>query len=163
MYRVYTSPQRLLCGYNLTFLRRSNLSLLIPFRLFMMVVYFTALVCAANGSDAMIRGGSLAPGYSEDEYRFLRRATDGCLAGSFLCLFFNSWGVVTARTLRSGLMNLTHGCCHAAAAVLLIVAWHLGAGAERIWHVFYIFGIIPTGLEAIALLESYSRGTDNFF
>ncbi|RNF12781.1 hypothetical protein TraAM80_00136 [Trypanosoma rangeli] len=163
MYRVYASPQRLLCGCNLTLLRRFNLSLLAPLRLFMMVVYFTALVCAADGSDAMIRDGSLARGYTDSDYRFLRRTTDGCLAGSFICLFFNCWGVVTARTLRSGLMNIIHSCCHATAAVLLITAWHQGAGAEHIWHIFYIFGIIPTGLEVAALVESYCRGMDNFF
>ncbi|KAF8286226.1 hypothetical protein TcG_00385 [Trypanosoma cruzi] len=163
MYRVPASPQRLLCGFGLTFLCRSNVSLLIPFRLLMMVVHFTALVCVSDGSDAMIRGASLPSNYMESEYRFLRRATDGFLAGSFLCLFFNVWGVVTARTLRSGLLNIMHGCFHAAAAVLLIVAWQMQERAERIWHVFYIFSVIPTGLEAIALCESYCRGTDNFF
>ncbi|KEG11502.1 hypothetical protein DQ04_02561090 [Trypanosoma grayi] len=163
MYRVSASPRRVLCGYHSTFLRRCNVALLVPFRLLMMVVHFTALICAADGSDAMIRNASLLPGYGEDDYIFFRRAADACLAGSFIFLFFNSWGVFTARTLRWGLMNVVHGCCHATAAVLLIVAWSVTAHVARLWHVFFIFSIIPTGLEVIALCESYSRGMDNFF
>ncbi|KPI90406.1 hypothetical protein ABL78_0482 [Leptomonas seymouri] len=108
----------------------------------------------------MILQSSLAKGYAEADYFFLRQATDLCLAASFLCLLFGMWGVVTSRTLRFGVDNWFQGSCHTAAAVLLIVSWHATAHVARIWHIFYIFSIIPTGIEAIALAYSYWRGLD---
>lgn len=145
-----------------TQLRRANESFLIPFRLLMWVVHFTALILASRGSRRMIVESSLARGYRQDDHAFLRLATDMCLAASFFCLFFNAIGIVTGRTLRFGLSNFFQGGCDGAAAVLLIVAWHAVAHVARVWHVFYIFSIIPTGFEMCTLLLSYRRGVDSY-
>ncbi|ORC90947.1 uncharacterized protein TM35_000073710 [Trypanosoma theileri] len=163
MYRVYASKVRVIPGFHPTFIRRLNVMFIIPFRLLMLVAHFTALICASLGSDEMILEASLGPEYTKDEYLYFRRSTDACLAASFLFLFFDCWGIVTARTLRSGLMNTINGCLHAAAAVLLIVAWNATMHVTRIWQIFYIFSIIPTGLEVIALCISYNNGMDNFY
>lgn len=145
-----------------TFTYRFNEAVLAPFRLFTWWVHFTALTCAAAGSNQMIIESSLAEGYRQSDYRFLRQVTDLCLAVSFLCIFFNLWGILTGRTLRSGLANGLQGICHAVAGVLLIAVWHRKSHVARIWHVFYIFGIIPTFFEAIALFYSYWKGLDAY-
>lgn len=142
--------------------RNINQLALIPYRLAMWCVHFSALITAARGSDVMIRVSSLARGYAEADYLFLRQVTNLCLAVSFLCLFFNLWGVLSSRTLRFGVDNLFQGSCHGAAAVLLIVSWQATAHVARIWQVFYIFSIIPTGIEAIVLARSYWLGLDFF-
>lgn len=111
----------------------------------------------------MIRVSSLARGYAEEDYVFLRQVTNLCLATSFLCLFFNLWGVLTSRTLRFGVDNWFQGSCHGAAAVLLIVSWQATAHVARIWQMFCIFSIIPTGIEAITLAHSYWRGMEFFW
>lgn len=143
-----------------TFPRRVNVALLVPFRLLMWVVHFTCLVLAARASDAMIVTSSLAPGYTQSDYSLLRRTTDLCLAAAFVCLFFNSYGIVSGRTLRFGLSNVLQGACDCAASVLLIVSWQADAHVARIWHVFYVFSIIPTAFELFALLWSFHRGVD---
>ncbi|KAL7708343.1 hypothetical protein N2W54_003935 [Lotmaria passim] len=140
--------------------RNVNQLLLVPFRLAAWWIHFSALLCATRGSEHMILTSSLASGYAEADYLFLRQVTNLCLAASFLCLFFNAWGVVTSRTLRFGVDNWFQGSCHATAAVLLIVSWQATAHVARIWHVFYIFSIIPTGIEAITLAHSYWKGLE---
>ncbi|KAH9579735.1 Transmembrane protein 107 [Trypanosoma melophagium] len=163
MYRVSTSPFRVFPGFHPTFIRRLNVMLLIPFRLLMLVAHFTALICVSLGSEEMIMEASLGPEYTQEDYLYFRRSTDACLAASFLFLFFDCWGVVTARTLRSGFTNTINGCLHAAAAVLLIVAWNATMHVTRIWQIFYVFSTISTGLEIIALCVSYRSGMDNFY
>lgn len=143
-----------------TFFRRFNESVLVPYRLVMWAAHLTALICAAQGSDTMIRQSSLARGYKEEDYVFLRQTAQLCLAASFLCLVVNLWGVFTGRTLRLSLSNVVQGTCDGAAAVLLIVAWNATAHIARLWHVFYIFSIIPTGLELLILAYSYRTGLD---
>ncbi|KAG5472344.1 hypothetical protein LSCM1_03743 [Leishmania martiniquensis] len=142
--------------------RNWNELVLVPYRLAMWCVHFSALICVARGSDRMIRVSSLPCDYAEADYLFLRQITSLCLAVSFLCLFFNLWGVVTARTLRFGADNWLQGSCHGAAAVLLILSWQATAHVACVWHVFYFFSMIPTGIEAIALAHSYWRGADFF-
>lgn len=150
-------------GAHLSLLCRNiNALLLVPFRLAAWWIHFSTLLCVTRGSEHMILTSSLAQGYAAADYVFLRHATDLCLAASFICLFFNAWGIVTSRTLRFGVDNWFQGCCHATAAVLLIVSWQATAHVARIWHVFYIFSIIPTGIEAIALAHSYWRGLEYY-
>lgn len=140
--------------------RRLNAVLLVPFRVFMWTVHFTCLILATQASEDMIRISSLARGYRESDYRLLRSSTDLCLATSFLCLFFTLFGVVSGRTLRYGLANFFQGGCHGAAAVLLVVSWQAVAHVARLWHIFYVFSIIPTGLELVTLWVSFVRGAD---
>ncbi|CAG9578314.1 conserved hypothetical protein [Leishmania major strain Friedlin] len=143
--------------------RNWNRLVLVPYRLAMWCVHFSTLICVTRGSDRMIRVSSLARGYAEEDYVFLRQVTNLCLATSFLCLFFNLWGVLTSRTLRFGVDNWFQGSCHGAAAVLLIVSWQATAHVARIWQMFCIFSIIPTGIEAITLAHSYWRGMEFFW
>ncbi|EPY30662.1 hypothetical protein STCU_03956 [Strigomonas culicis] len=147
-----------------TFLRRPNESIGIPLRLIFWWVHLVALITAAQAKHQMIVKHSLAEGYSEADYQFLMRVTDLALAGSFLCLCFCAIGVLTARTLRFGLLNLFLALCDAVAGVLLIVCcWDAHTHVARIWHVFYIFSIIPTGIEMGTLLYTYIKGIDMFY
>ncbi|CCW61677.1 unnamed protein product [Phytomonas sp. EM1] len=157
---VERRPYRRICGVFPTLFLNLNGIFLIPFRITMWVVHFTALICVSRGSKRMIIESSLPDEYLHADYVFLCNATNLCLATSFLCLFFNMWGIVTGRTLRYGLDNFFQGACDGAAGVLLILAWRFTAHVARLWHVFYFFTIIPTGFELLVLLNSYIKGID---
>ncbi|KAG5498631.1 hypothetical protein JKF63_02917 [Porcisia hertigi] len=159
-----TRAFRRCAGANLMLIFRNwNALVLVPYRLAMWCVHLSLLLCVTRGSDHMIKVSSLARGYAEAEYRYLRQVTNLCIAASFLCLFFNLWGVLTSRTLRFGVDNWFQGTCHGTAALLLILSWQATAHVERIWQVFYIFSIIPTGIEAIVLGHSYWAGLELFW
>lgn len=160
---VLHRPHRLF-SFCPTFHRRPNESFGIPMRLIFWFFHLFALVMAAQAKHEMIVTHSLAEGYTLSDYRFLDRVTNLALAASFLCLFFCAIGVATARTLRFGLVNFFLGGCDAAAGVLLLVCcWRAQAHVARIWHIFYVFSVIPTGIEMATLLYTYIKGIDMLY
>lgn len=129
----------------------------------MLVAHFAAIICIAQGSDDMIRLASLKEHNRESDYKYMRHATDLCLAASFCCLLVNLWGIVTARSLRYGLMNIIQGAGDAVSTVLLVIFWQANTHVARVWHVFYIFSLVPTICELAVLTYSYRRGIDVFY
>lgn len=162
IYRVERRfPQRQFSRYP-TFLLRMNESVFAPWRMGAWMCHLIGLICIADSKDRLIIQSSLPIVFSNEDYLFLHTCTDMALAASIVCLAFCMWGICTTRTLRSGALNVIHGTCHTAAAVLLVVSWYCVAHIARLWHVFYIFSIIPTGVEFLALSYSYRSGIHTF-
>ncbi|CBH11766.1 hypothetical protein, conserved [Trypanosoma brucei gambiense DAL972] len=163
MYRTLTPSCKKFSGFYTTFPRRCNTTILIPFRIFSILLYLTALICVAGSSDDFVliefSDNEVSGGGDRVD---LRRSVNVYLVVSFMLLFVTCWGIFTGRTLRSGTVNFMHCCSHTTAAIALIVIWCLKLHLHRMWHVFYAFGAIPTAMEVCALCGSYYRGLDSY-
>lgn len=160
MIHIGRQVPRIVLSRGFASLYRPNESLLVPWRLASFILHATALLCVADCRHTLIVESSLLPLYTSDDYEYFARSAQAAVALTVICLAVCVVGIASSRTLRLPGVNLLHCLCHTAAGISLIMIWYRTSHVHRLWHVFYVFSIIPAVAELIAVMFSLGRGGD---
>ena len=162
MIHIGRQVPRIVVGRGFTSMFRPNEALLVRWRLAAFILHCTALLCVADYRHTLIVKASLLPGYTSEDFDYFYSSAQAAIAMTIFCLVVCISGIATARTLRVTGVNFLHAVCHTSAGVLLLAVWHYTSHVHRLWHIFYVFSIIPSIVELLAVFLSLWRGYDAF-
>lgn len=122
-----------------------------------MAVHFTGIVTLTNYRNTLY-DAAVPKGVSASDASVALASLNVSLALTYLCIAVSAFAFLTARTVRMEAVNFLSCAGHTIAGVLLLVIWLQDAHMVRIWHVFFVFTMVPALLEFIGLVMTRVRG-----
>jgi hypothetical protein len=137
---------------------RWNETLLVPWKMLGLAVHITALLTVTRYRDTLL--SLVVPDDAADsDKRIETNSFNFALALTYIAVIVSAFALVTARTIRFGSINFLSALGHSVSGMLLMAVWLNDAHWARIWHVFFVFTMVPGLVELIAVLKVWFDGT----
>mmetsp|Transcript_34738 Transcript_34738/g.107278 ORF Transcript_34738/g.107278 Transcript_34738/m.107278 type:complete len:162 (-) Transcript_34738:115-600(-) len=137
---------------------RLNETLLVPWKMLALAVHATALFTVTDYRDQLV-DLAVFENASESDRRLERDSMNFALALTYIAVIVSTFALVSARTISFGSVNFLSAVGHSVSGILLLLVWLNDAHWARIWHVFFVFTMVPGIVELAAVLRVWIDGT----